>query len=206
MPIWCPETIFVVVWEPFPGNQNPRGPGPSTSTSTSASASASARPRASRASSRFSRAFVARCHVRDVVAILCASMRQADDERWKTPEAFDSGPNAVPDIRTYNAADDAPAPRAVALAFAAALLAEKRDVRNETGRSIAFATEENEPSLFTKNKKKLQNDRGEKRVRNDRAKTELGVAFAFPTYKEGLAAVADATDPSPFSDATLDVL
>ena len=148
-------------------------------------------------SSRFSRAFVARCHVRDVVAILCASMRQADDERRKTPEAFDSGPNAVPDIRTYNAADDAPAPRAVALAFAAALLKTDVDVRNETE-----LTKENEPSV-TKNK--IKNDRGEKRVRNDRAKTELGVAFAFPTYKEGLAAIADG-DPSPFSDATLDVL
>ena len=134
-------------------------------------------------SSRFSRAFVARCHVRDVVAILCASMRQADDER-----IFG---NAVPDVRTYNAADDAPAPRAVALAFAAALLSDV-DVRNESGRSV-------------KGKNKIKNDRGEKRVRNDRAKTELGVAFAFPTYKEGLAAVADG-DPSPFSDATLDVL
>ena len=134
-------------------------------------------------SSRFSRAFVARCHVRDVVAILCASMRQADDER-----IFG---NAVPDVRTYNAADDAPAPRAVALAFAAALLSDV-DVRNESGRSV-------------KGKNKIKNDRGEKRVRNDRAKTELGVAFAFPTYKEGLAAVADG-DPSPFSDVTLDVL
>ena len=177
---------------------------PNVKRADSKSSSSSGRAPRNR-SSRFSRAFVARCHVRDVVAILCASMRQADDERWKTPEAFDSGPNAVPDIRTYNAADDAPAPRAVALAFAAALLAEKRDVRNETGRSIAFATEENEPSLFTKNEKTIRNDRGEKRVRNDRAKTELGVAFAFPTYKEGLAAVADG-DPSPFSDATLDIL
>ena len=141
------------------------------------------RASSSSSSSRFSRAFVARCHVRDVVAILCASMRQADDER-----IFG---NAVPDVRTYNAADDAPAPRAVALAFAAALLSDV-DVRNESGRSV-------------KGKNKINNDRGEKRVRNDRAKTELGVAFAFPTYKEGLAAVADG-DPSPFSDATLDVL
>jgi hypothetical protein len=130
-------------------------------------------------------------------------MSQADDERRKTNEAFDSGggPNAVkvPDIRTYNAADDAPAPRAVALAFAAALLKTDVDVRDETE-----PTKENEPSV-TKNKNKIKNDRGEKRVRNDRAKTELGVAFAFPTYKEGLAAIADG-DPSPFSDATLDVL
>ena len=52
---------------------------------------------------------------------------------------------------------------------------------------------------------RAKNDRGEKRVRNDRAKTELGVAFAFPTYAEGLAAIANG-DTSPFSDALLDVL
>ena len=146
-------------------------------------------------SSRFSRAFVARCHVRDVVAILCASARLADDEDDAARDADSnaSSSNAFFDsnVRTYNAADDAPAPRAVALAFAAALLSDV-DVRNESGRSV-------------KGKNKIKNDRGEKRVRNDRAKTELGVAFAFPTYKEGLAAVADG-DPSPFSDATLDVL
>jgi hypothetical protein len=49
------------------------------------------------------------------------------------------------------------------------------------------------------------NDRGEKRVSNERAKTELGVLFAFPTYKEGLTAIADG-DTSPFSEKTLDLL
>lgn len=37
----------------------------------------------------------------------------------------------------------------------------------------------------------------EKRVRNDRIKKELGVRLAFPTYREGLAAIA-AGDMRPF--------
>ena len=52
---------------------------------------------------------------------------------------------------------------------------------------------------------RVVNDRGEKRVSNERAKTELGVFFAFPTYAEGLTAIADG-DTSPFSEKTLDLL
>ena len=171
------------------------------------------RASSSSSSSRFSRAFVARCHVRDVVAILCASVSRAE-------AAADA-----PLVRTYNAADDAPAPRAVALAFAEALLAETRgDGATADAACVSGGAEkttqtdsigpsangpEPEPQPLPDGasiaRARAKNDRGEKRVRNDRAKTELGVAFAFPTYKEGLAAVADG-DPSPFSDATLDVL
>jgi nucleoside-diphosphate-sugar epimerase len=148
-------------------------------------------------SSRFSRAFVARCHVRDVVAILCASARLADDEDDATPCDADSNAsssNAFFDsnVRTYNAADDAPAPRAVALAFAAALLAGQKNVSVES-------------EAEAKAEARVVNDRGEKRVSNERAKTELGVFFAFPTYKEGLTAIADG-DTSPFSEKTLDLL
>jgi nucleoside-diphosphate-sugar epimerase len=149
-------------------------------------------------SSRFSRAFVARCHVRDVVAILCASARLADDEDDATPCDADSNgllsSNAFFDsnVRTYNAADDAPAPRAVALAFAAALLAGQKNVSVES-------------EAEAKAEARVVNDRGEKRVSNERAKTELGVFFAFPTYKEGLTAIADG-DTSPFSEKTLDLL
>ena len=38
----------------------------------------------------------------------------------------------------------------------------------------------------------------EKRVRNDLVKAELGVELAFPTYREGLAAI-HAGDRRPFS-------
>lgn len=146
-------------------------------------------------SSRFSRAFVARCHVRDVVAILCASARLADEEddaRFRDADSNASSSNADSNVRTYNAADDAPAPRAVALAFAAALLAGQKNVTVESeAEAVAEA--------------RVVNDRGEKRVSNERAKTELGVLFAFPTYKEGLTAIADG-DTSPFSASTLDLL
>ena len=199
------------------------------------SKSRSSAGRAPRASSRFSRAFVARCHVRDVVAILCASARRADDEDDATTDADSNASNADSNVRTYNAADDAPAPRAVALAFAAALLAGEKNVSvgkeapKESGGptdSARLATDANrdvgkQKSLFgaadekefpAKKKKvvergasRVENDRGEKRVSNERAKTELGVAFAFPTYAEGLTAIADG-DTSPFSDALLDLL
>ena len=39
---------------------------------------------------------------------------------------------------------------------------------------------------------------GEKRVRNDVVKAELGLELAFPTYREGLAAI-HAGDRRPFS-------
>ena len=171
------------------------------------------RASSSSSSSRFSRAFVARCHVRDVVAILCASVSRAE-------AAADA-----PLVRTYNAADDAPAPRAVALAFAEALLAETRgDGATADAACVSGGAEkttqtdsigpsangpEPEPQPLPDGasiaRAPAKNDRGEKRVRNDRAKTELGVAFAFPTYAEGLAAIANG-DTSPFSDALLDVL
>jgi hypothetical protein len=121
----------------------------------------------------------------------------ADDEDDATREFSDSNAsssNALFDsnVRTYNAADDAPAPRAVALAFAAALLAGQKNVSVES-------------EAEAKAEARVVNDRGEKRVSNERAKTELGVFFAFPTYKEGLTAIADG-DTSPFSEKTLDLL
>ena len=164
----------------------------------SKSRSSSGRAPRAKNSSRFSRAFVARCHVRDVVAILCASARLADDEDDAARDADSnaSSSNAFFDsnVRTYNAADDAPAPRAVALAFAAALLAGQENP-NVSVESEAEAEAE----------ARVVNDRGEKRVSNERAKTELGVLFAFPTYKEGLTAIADG-DTSPYSEKTLDLL
>jgi nucleoside-diphosphate-sugar epimerase len=168
---------------------------PNVKRADSKSSSSSGRAPRNR-SSRFSRAFVARCHVRDVVAILCASARLADDEDDAARDADSnaSSSNAFFDsnVRTYNAADDAPAPRAVALAFAAALLAGQKNVSVES-------------EAEAKAEARVVNDRGEKRVSNERAKTELGVFFAFPTYKEGLTAIADG-DTSPFSEKTLDLL
>ena len=75
-------------------------------------------------------------------------------------------------------ADDEPAPRGEAAAFAAKLLGVASDRRRESdGEGDGGGGAERA--------------RGEKRVRNDRIKVELGVELLFPTYREGLAAIAE---------------
>jgi nucleoside-diphosphate-sugar epimerase len=88
----------------------------------------------------------------------------------------------------YNVTDDEPAPPQVVNAYAAELLGLPPPIEipyedaqlSEMGRSF-----------YAENK----------RVHNDRIKKELGVKLAFPTYKEGLAALAkeaSAAGRSPF--------
>lgn len=77
----------------------------------------------------------------------------------------------------YNVTDDEPAPPQDVNAYAAKLLGVPPPVE------IPFeAAELSEMgrSFYSENK----------RVRNDRIKTDLGMQFAFPTYREGLAAIA----------------
>jgi hypothetical protein len=76
----------------------------------------------------------------------------------------------------YNVTDDEPAPPQVVNAFAAKLLG------LPAPREIAFEDAEMSDmgrSFYAENK----------RVRNDRIKSDLGVKLAFPTYREGLAAL-----------------
>lgn len=78
----------------------------------------------------------------------------------------------------YNVADDAPAPPQDVIAYAAELLG--RPAPPE----IAFEDADLSPmgrSFYSE----------AKRVRNERIKTDLKFALRFPTYKEGLAAIAE---------------
>jgi nucleoside-diphosphate-sugar epimerase len=80
----------------------------------------------------------------------------------------------------YNVTDDEPAPPQDVNAYAAQLLGLPPPVE------IAFeeaALSEMARSFYAENK----------RVRNDRIKTGLGVELEFPTYREGLAAIAAAS-------------
>lgn len=82
--------------------------------------------------------------------------------------------------RAYNVCDDEPAPAEEVLDYAAALLglpAPRRVAFDPAGMS------EMARSFYTECK----------RVRNDRIRTELGVALLYPTYREGLAAQIAAT-------------
>ena len=78
--------------------------------------------------------------------------------------------------RIYNTCDNDPAPPEDVLSHAARLL----HLPDPPG--IPFDRAEMTPmarSFYTENK----------RVRNDRIKSELGVRLAYPTYREGLAAL-----------------
>ena len=70
----------------------------------------------------------------------------------------------------YNCVDDDPAPRAEVLAFADALL-----------RGL--------PPPPHKGSAPLESGGGEKRVRNERVKRELGVQLRYPSYRDGVAAL-----------------
>ncbi|MBL8673560.1 MAG: SDR family oxidoreductase [Rhodospirillales bacterium] len=82
------------------------------------------------------------------------------------------------DGRIYNVADDEPAPQADVVAFACALLGV------EPPPLVPYA--EIEASLSPMARSFYAESR---RVRNDRLRRELGVALAYPTYREGLRAI-----------------
>jgi nucleoside-diphosphate-sugar epimerase len=101
-----------------------------------------------------------RIHVDDIAQVLAASMAAP-----------------VPGGCTYNVCDDDPAPPQDVIAHAAALLG--LPVPPE----VPFDAAELSPmaaSFYAESK----------RVRNDRIKDELGVRLLYPTYREGLAALA----------------
>lgn len=86
--------------------------------------------------------------------------------------------------RIYNLCDDEPAPPQDVLAYAAALLGA------DPPPAISFDEAEMSPmarSFYSDNK----------RVRNDRIKTELGVTLHHPTYREGLKSLLPTVTPEP---------
>ena len=176
-------------------------------------------------SPRASRRFTSRCHVGDVVATLCASIRAEAEAAGEGEGEGAAGRDDFVEAdgstwRTYNVVDDAPAPRREAMAYAARLLAGDFFVDDgapgaEDGTGIrirgAGAAGEDAARARTaegggeggpgaaKNTARGSGGGGvaEKRVRNDRIKRELGVRLMFPTYREGLAAIARG-DATPF--------
>ena len=135
---------------------------------------------------RGSRKFTSRCHVGDVVAVLCASMsRRAAEEQGDDDDNNGLAAATATTMRVYNVVDDEPAPRADAAAYARKLLnIEGDDVDGDVAGDVAGGGAEGSA-------------RGEKRVRNDKIKDELGVQLLYPTYREGLSAIA-AGDMTPF--------
>ncbi len=104
-----------------------------------------------------------RIHVDDLAAVLAASMAHPS-------------PGAI-----YNVCDDEPAPQADVIAYGASLLG----ITPPPLEPFALA----EASLSEMARSFY---RDSKRVRNDKMKQKLGVALAYPTYREGLESLAAA--------------
>lgn len=105
--------------------------------------------------------YFSRIHRDDIVAVLRASMARPR-------------PGAV-----YNLADDLPAPPDAVVAHAAALLGVPPPPE-EPFETAAATMSAMARSFYADNR----------RIANGRIKTELGVRLAYPTYREGLAAIA----------------
>ncbi len=105
--------------------------------------------------------YFSRIHVADIAGAVLAAMRRG-------------GPGAI-----YNVADDLPAPSAEVTAFACELL----------GRLAPplIPWEQAEITMSAMARSFYAESR---RVRNDRMKRELGVVLRYPTYREGLRAIA----------------
>ena len=82
----------------------------------------------------------------------------------------------------YNVADDLPASTSDVVAFACELLGRPAPA--------VIPWEQAEPTMSAMARSFYAESR---RVRNDRIKNELGVVLRYPTYREGLRAIAAAT-------------
>jgi nucleoside-diphosphate-sugar epimerase len=86
-------------------------------------------------------------------------------------------------VEIWNAADDLPAPNADVIAYACELL----------GRTVppAIPWDEAAPTMSAMARSFYSESR---RVRNDKLKRVLGVVLRYPTYREGLQAIATAAN------------
>ena len=122
------------------------------------------------------RAYTSRVHVGDIVRVIIASM--------------ELGENAS---EVYNVVDDEPAPRRDAVRYAESILG----FTDESATAATTNTKTKTMQSQSRERANVEGNRGEKRVENARIKTELGVALQFPTYREGLDALARG-DQYPF--------
>ena len=117
--------------------------------------------------------YTARVHVGDVCRVLAASMAHPS-------------PGAV-----YNVVDDDPSPRGVVVRYARGLLGVPEDLGIQFAEPMA---DEEQPTTDDV----VEVPRlAEKRVSNTRIKQDLGVALAYPTFREGLEAIVR-EEPEPF--------
>ena len=111
-----------------------------------------------------------RCHVDDICSVLLRSMSRVGTHAG-------TGAGTAPVWPVYNVADDLPAPQRAVVEFAAGLAGVAPPPLAPYDRGAL-------PPALRRFYEACR------RIRNDRIKDDLGVALQFPTYREGLRAIA----------------
>ncbi|CAD7700143.1 unnamed protein product [Ostreobium quekettii] len=115
-----------------------------------------------------------RCHVYDVCQVLLSSM------------SGNGSPGGV-----YNIVDDDPAPRADVEKYAAILMSQKVNHPSQHATHNLLIPPTRRWGVAASPNSREQKEAGleEKRVKNWKLKSELGVRLEYPTYREGLEAI-----------------
>jgi hypothetical protein len=154
--------------------------------------------------------YISRCHVADIAAVLLASMDAPGAHGGTSSSGRSSGESGGGDAlgaaAIFNIADDEPAAREEVEAFARGLLgAPEPAAHGQRGASGDAGAGDAEAGDTGGGGGGAGGSRGggggaleEKRVRNARIKSALGVSLKYPTYREGLAAIA-AGGADPFA-------
>jgi hypothetical protein len=147
--------------------------------------------------------FISRCHVADIAAVLLASMARPTAAAAGAvaggaaggSSASATGGGSSGQVAVYNVADDEPAGRDEVEAFGRQLLG--LPALQPTSEEASAAGGSSGGADASGSSRGGGGALEEKRVSNAKVKRELGLAWRYPTYKEGLAAIAHG-DPSPF--------
>ena len=118
-----------------------------------------------------------RCHVDDICSVLLRSMSRAGTHAGTRAGTGAGTAPVYPVYPVYNVADDLPAPQRAVVEFAAGLAGVAPPPLAPYDRGAL-------PPALQRFYEACR------RIRNDRIKDGLGVALQFPTYREGLRAIA----------------
>ncbi|KAJ9505593.1 hypothetical protein QJQ45_028297, partial [Haematococcus lacustris] len=144
--------------------------------------------------------YTSRCHVWDICQTLQASMVRPRPaaELAQPASLFADLPQVHQQAAVYNIVDDEPAPRTEVMAFARSLVLSDGARCNPTSSDASSKTKQKGPGAAEGAGDVLE----EKRVHNHKVKEELGVSLRYPTYREGVAALA-AGDIEPLMESDL---
>lgn len=141
--------------------------------------------------------YTSRIHVLDICRCIDASITRQENQGTTTTSSSNNGKSDSAGY-IYNVVDDDPSPRGEVVAFARHLLLGTDLSNNNDDDDSTSSSTENNASNGGEGRISMT-IMEEKRVHNRLIKQELGVTLEFPTYRQGLNALASG-DVRPYND------